>query len=203
MGDWVLRTVLRQISDWHRETGNVCPVAIKVSTRQLGCKMFRQQLIRHLKQEQLPPEVIEIELTETTVMHNPDAVLEELTALHDMGVRISIDDFDGTGCSLDYLRRLPIDYVKIDKSFTQGIGVSHPDQNIIKVIVAIAKAMKMEVIAEGIETETQAQFLQELGCDYGQGYLYSYPLKHANMASKLRGYEKVTDLAKVRSIAAG
>ena len=101
--------------------------------------------------------------------------MSEIYALHDMGIRVSIDDF-GTGySSLDYLRRLPLDNLKIDKSFTFGIGQSENDEQLIKLMVSMAKSLDLEVIAEGVETEQQLEFLRELGCEKVQGYLIHKP----------------------------
>lgn len=181
IGDWVLRNVLKQIRRWHQSTGTYVTVAVNVSTRQLTDDTFRRQLMRYLREENLPPHVIEIELTETGVLRHPDIVLAELTQLHDAGIMIAIDDF-GTGhSSLDYLRSLPIDFVKIDKTFVHGIGKRVADQNIIKVIVAIARTMNIKVIAEGIETGEQLRFLKDCGCHLGQGFIFSRPVAASDL----------------------
>ena len=108
-------------------------------------------------------------------MNDPEFVMSELNRLNNLGVKISIDDF-GTGySSLDYLRRLPLDFLKIDKSFTQGIGGSANDEELIKLMVTMAHTMELQVIAEGVETSDQMEFLSELGCDLLQGYLLCHP----------------------------
>ena len=128
-----------------------------------------------MKQYNVPAHVIELELTETAVMNDPEFVMSELNRLNNLGVKISIDDF-GTGySSLDYLRRLPLDFLKIDKSFTQGIGGSANDEELIKLMVTMAHTMELQVIAEGVETSDQMEFLSELGCDLLQGYLFCHP----------------------------
>ena len=116
-----------------------------------------------------------MELTETAVMHDPEFVLSELTHLHDLGVKISMDDFGTDYSSLDYLRRLPLDAVKIDGSFTQGIGASTNDEELIRLMITVAHTLDLEVIAEGVETGEQLRFLEGLDCDMVQGYLKCPP----------------------------
>ncbi|MBD3647307.1 MAG: EAL domain-containing protein [Pseudomonadales bacterium] len=174
IGDWILRSVIEQIQAWHEHLGIYPRIAVNVSTKQLRSCHFRDQLKRHLADHDVPVDAIEIELTETGVMDDPHTVMKELIELHELGVKISIDDF-GTGySSLDYLRRLPIDQVKIDKSFVRAIGEKN-DKEIVKVIIAMAHTMGLHVVAEGIETDEQANILQSCGCDLGQGYLFSAP----------------------------
>lgn len=183
IGHWVLRNVMHQMDIWRQHFGACPKVAINVSTRQLMNDFFRKQVERFLNQYRLDPEWIELELTETGMMEDPETVLRELVQLHEMGIRISIDDF-GTGySSLDYLRRLPIDQVKIDQSFTQRLGHSHHDEEIVRVILAIARTLKLTVVAEGIETEAQRKFLRENGCDLGQGHLFYKAMDALNMGT--------------------
>ena len=123
----------------------------------------------------LPVGIVEMELTETGVMEDPETTLAELTRLRDLGVKISIDDF-GTGySSLDYLRRLPLDILKIDQSFTRGIGVSENDEEIVRVMIRMAHAMGLRVICEGVETAEHVEFLRAHDCDFCQGYFFSKP----------------------------
>lgn len=183
IGSWALLHVFKQIAAW-RDHCRKCPhIAINVSTKQLANSRFRELIQRYLAQYAIPATAIELELTETGVMGDPETVLEELEALHDMGIRISVDDF-GTGySSLDYLRRLPIDQVKIDKSFTQRIATSAHDREIIRVILAIAHTLNLTVVAEGIENEEQLEFLEESGCEFGQGLLFSAALDPVGMTA--------------------
>lgn len=174
--DWVLRRAIEQLETWRNHYGRCPRIAINVSSRLLASDEFRKKLCQYLECYDIPVDAIELELTETGVMSDPDTVFSELVTLHKYGFKIAIDDF-GTGySSLDYLRRLPIDLVKIDKCFVQGIGVDRADEEIIRVIIAVARSMQLKVVAEGIETEEQLKFLKDLNCDLGQGYLFSRPV---------------------------
>jgi diguanylate cyclase (GGDEF)-like protein/PAS domain S-box-containing protein len=175
IGKWVLSTVCRQASNWKSDEGHYPSVAINISTKQLATSEFRELFQRELVSHKISANTIEIELTETSVMQNPDFVMEELNFFNAMGVKISVDDF-GTGySSLDYLRRLPLDTLKIDKSFTSGIGISNSDEEIIRLMIAMAHTLGLEVIAEGVETRAQLRFLIENDCDLVQGYLLAKP----------------------------
>ncbi|MFT7246488.1 MAG: diguanylate cyclase (GGDEF)-like protein/PAS domain S-box-containing protein [Candidatus Azotimanducaceae bacterium] len=174
IGKWVMSTVCRQAGEWQAQ-GEYPTIAINISTKQLATSDFRELFQRELIQYGVSADHIEIELTETSVMENPDFVMEELNRFHTMGVRISVDDF-GTGySSLDYLRRLPLDTLKIDKSFTSGIGKSKSDEEIIRLMISMAHTLDLEVIAEGVETKSQLEFLIAHDCDLVQGYLLAKP----------------------------
>ncbi len=186
IGKWVLRTVCKQAGTWKQEHGVFPNLAINISTKQLASSDFRELFQTEIVKNKISANMIEIELTETSVMQNPDFVMEELNLLHALGVKISVDDF-GTGySSLDYLRRLPLDTLKIDKSFTSGIGESKSDEEIIRLMIAMAHTLGLEVIAEGVETEEQLDFLANHGCDLIQGYIMSRP-KQADTVVELFG----------------
>ncbi|HAK52520.1 MAG TPA: hypothetical protein DCM54_11555 [Gammaproteobacteria bacterium] len=138
-----------------------------------------------LRVHNLPVEGVELELTETGVMEDPEKSMEELLRLHELGVSISIDDF-GTGySSLDYLRRLPLDILKIDQSFTFGIGESDNDEEIVRVMIRMAHAMGLKVICEGVETEEHLNFLKAHDCNFVQGYFFSKPRSVNDMTELL------------------
>ena len=138
-----------------------------------------------IAENQLKPEQIELEVTESVLIEQPDPSIELLTALHDFGVSIAIDDF-GTGySSLSYLTDLPIDVLKIDRSFVQGIGINPQQEIVINVIIDLAKRLSLTVLAEGIETQAQGDFLIESGCDFGQGYFYAKPCSHKDIIKLL------------------
>jgi len=184
IGSWVLETVSTQVTNWKEQLGEYPNIAINVSSKQLRDHQFREQFEGILISHRLPVEVVEMELTETGVMEDPETSLKELTLLRDLGVKISIDDF-GTGySSLDYLRRLPLDILKIDQSFTRGIGESDNDEEIVRVMIRMAHAMGLKVICEGVETKDQLQFLLDHDCDLCQGYYFSRP----------RDVDSITDL---------
>ena len=173
IGDWVLRTVFEQISMWYEKLDIYPRVAINVSARQLRTDHFREQLEKLLKSYSIPAEVIHLELLETGVMEDAERSLYELSQLHKLGIRLAIDDF-GTGySSLDFLRRLPIDVIKVDKSFVHGIGVNKYDEEIVRVIIAMAQTMGIKAVAEGVESNDQLEFLKSCGCHMAQGYLFS------------------------------
>jgi diguanylate cyclase (GGDEF)-like protein/PAS domain S-box-containing protein len=199
IGAWVLDTVIGQVKSWQEQLG-ICPaVAINVSSKQLKNHEFREQFQTQMRSHNLPVGGVELELTETGVMEDPEKSLEELIKLHELGVSISIDDF-GTGySSLDYLRRLPLDILKIDQSFTFGIGESENDEEIVRVMIRMAHAMGLKVICEGVETREHLEFLQAHDCDYVQGYYFSRPRSVADMtellAGELDGSINIMDLA--------
>ncbi|MFT5482286.1 MAG: diguanylate cyclase (GGDEF)-like protein/PAS domain S-box-containing protein [Halieaceae bacterium] len=183
IGKWVVSTVFRQAGEWQAR-GEYPSIAINISTKQLVTSHFRELFQLELVQNKISADQIEIELTETSVMENPDFVMEELNHFHAMGVKISVDDF-GTGySSLDYLRRLPLDTLKIDKSFTSGIGESKSDEEIIRLMISMAHTLGLEVIAEGVETKAQLEFLIAHDCDLVQGYLLAKPCE-ADLVSEL------------------
>ena len=187
IGSWVLTTVIGQVKNWQENLG-ICPsVAINVSSKQLKNHDFREQFQSMLQIHNLPVGGVELELTETGVMDDPEKSMEELLKLHELGVSISIDDF-GTGySSLDYLRRLPLDILKIDQSFTFGIGESENDEEIVRVMIRMAHAMGLQVICEGVETKEHLDFLKEHDCDFVQGYYFSKPRSVEDMTALLEG----------------
>jgi EAL domain-containing protein (putative c-di-GMP-specific phosphodiesterase class I) len=179
VGQWVMRQVCGEVRAWYERHGTYPNVAINISTRQLRTGEFRVAFQKALKMHNIPPEHIELELTETAVIDDPKFVMAELNRIHDLGVKIAIDDF-GTGySSLDYLRRLPLDYLKIDRSFTLDIGRSESAEELIRVMIAIAHTLNLQVVAEGVETDAQLRFLEAHGCDHAQGYLFSKPVSLA------------------------
>jgi EAL domain-containing protein (putative c-di-GMP-specific phosphodiesterase class I) len=134
---------------------------------------------RALRAHGIDPRLLEVEITESDAMQNPEEVVEMLRRLRERGVRVSIDDF-GTGySSLGYLKRLPIDALKLDRSFVTGLPGDADDASIARAVIGMAHSLELKVIAEGVETEAQRAFLAENDCDYMQGYLFSRPLPAA------------------------
>jgi diguanylate cyclase (GGDEF)-like protein/PAS domain S-box-containing protein len=176
IGEWVLRTACAQTSAWHAMDGTTLSVAVNMSAKQ-----FQQQDVPSLVREVLadtglPPQFLELELTESTLMHKTDAVVETMRQLKRLGVRLALDDF-GTGySSLSYLRRFPIDVLKIDKSFTSDVTSDEGAASITRAIIAMARSLNMTTVAEGVETAEQLELLSALGCDVMQGYLIGHPL---------------------------
>jgi EAL domain-containing protein (putative c-di-GMP-specific phosphodiesterase class I) len=160
-------------------------VAINLSVKQLQQKHIVSKLTEILKTNQCSPEWIELEVTEGYVMKNPEMAINTLQHFSNMGVEIAIDDF-GTGySSLSYLKRLPINKLKIDQSFVRDLSVDEDDKAIVESIIYLSKAMNLNVIAEGVETVAQKEFLQEYGCNEIQGYLYSKPVSADDMTTLL------------------
>jgi len=175
IGESVLRAACAQTRQWHDRGLAGFRIAVNVSPRQLQANNFVETVVRILKDARLPPEFLEIEVTETSFMQNPEAGIDALTRLKKMGVRIAIDDF-GTGySSLAYLKRLPIDSVKLDASFVKDATTDPDDAALVMAIITLAHNLRLKVIAEGIETEDQLAFLRLLRCDEGQGYFFGRP----------------------------
>ncbi len=172
IGDWVLEQAVRQAARW-RDDGNALPVSVNVSALQFQQADFIDRVASVLSEHQLAGELLELELTESILVQDADEALARLSRLSQLGVRLAIDDF-GTGySSLAYLKRFPIDRLKIDRSFVKGLPADESDGAIVRAIVQLAQALAMKVIAEGVETEPQRAFLLELGCDEFQGFLYA------------------------------
>ncbi|MFA7318101.1 MAG: EAL domain-containing protein [Sulfuricella sp.] len=185
IGAWVLHTACKQTRAWHDAGLPPIRVAVNISGRQ-----FREnipQLVKKVLAETgLPPEFLELEITESVAMQHAESTEQTLGALRDMGVRLSIDDF-GTGySSLSYLKRFPINKLKLDQSFVRDI-ISDPDDAAISIaIIALAHGMKLDVIAEGVEKESQLDFLRTHSCDAIQGYYFSRPVASEQMEQLLR-----------------
>jgi diguanylate cyclase (GGDEF)-like protein len=172
IGDWVLGQAVRQAALWHSR-GLHIPVAINVSARQFQQSHFVDRVASVLAVSGLPAQLLELELTESILVHDADEALQRLHALAKLGLRLSIDDF-GTGySSLAYLKRFPIDKLKIDRSFVSGLPKDESDAGIVRAILQMAGALGMQVIAEGVETAEQRDFLQAAGCNEFQGFLFA------------------------------
>ena len=177
LGEWVFKEVCQQIQDWQAISSfKHLAISVNVSALQFKSGNFHKLVKDSLKEFNITPHQLELELTETAIMSNPELTIHELNEIHKLGVKISIDDF-GTGySSLNYLKRFPIDILKIDRCFIKDIGEDKYDEEIIKVMVAIGHTMGIKVVAEGVETQQQLDFLASIGCDLGQGYFFSKPL---------------------------
>jgi diguanylate cyclase (GGDEF)-like protein len=176
IGPWVLRTACAQVRRWQETRDYPLAIAVNLSARQFEQADLAEQILRALEETGLSPENLEIEIVESSAMRNTDGAVRTLRALKDIGVRISIDDFGVGYSSLSYLRRLPIDTLKIDRSFVRDITIDPDDAAIVGAVVDLAQTLKLRVVAEGVETEEQLSFLKDRGCDRMQGYLASVPL---------------------------
>lgn len=176
IGDWVLRHALQQLQQWRALKLPEIQLSINISGIQFQHPLFAERIAQLLAQYQLPGSCLELELTEGVIMANSDTTLATLTAIKKLGVFLSIDDF-GTGySSLSYLKHLPIDRLKIDRSFVDELPGHLGDVAITRSILHVAAAFQLQVTAEGVEQESQYEFLRSLGCEAAQGYLFSRPL---------------------------
>jgi EAL domain-containing protein (putative c-di-GMP-specific phosphodiesterase class I) len=177
LGSWVLETACRQIVAWatRRETSHIS-LAVNVSARQFRQADFVDQVLAVLDRTGANPQNLKLELTESMLVANVDDVIGKMTALKVRGLSFSLDDF-GTGySSLTYLKRLPLDQLKIDQSFVRDVLVDLNNGAIAQTIIALGQTMGLSVIAEGVETEEQRDYLARLGCHACQGYLFGRPL---------------------------
>ena len=176
IGAWVLRESCRQLRAWDAAGLRVPSVSVNLSVQQLERQALIEQVTAALAENKLSPERLELEITESMIMREPERAIKILQALRQLGTAISVDDF-GTGySSLAYIKRLPLNRLKIDRSFVSDIGSDRDDETISCAIIGLCASLKLEAVAEGIETEEQARFLLSKGCPLGQGYLYSRPL---------------------------
>ena len=178
---WVMRTALREVAEWHREGLLPDVLALNLSVKHLEGHRFLEEIQTCLDTFGFRPEWLELEIPEGQVMKNHRDSIMKLQKLHAMGIGISIDDF-GTGySSLSLLKRLPINRIKIDRSFVRDLPGDEENRAIVRAIIALAKSLKLQIIAEGVETEAQKTFLVENGCSHIQGYYYSRPLSSGQM----------------------
>ncbi len=176
IGIWVLRTACLQAKAWHENNGPFTRVAVNLSPRQFLENDLFETIEGVLAETGLKPSSLELEITESAVMQDPERTLHVLQQLQELGVRLSIDDF-GTGySSLTYLRRFPMHNVKIDRSFVQNIPSDEGSMTLVRAIIVLAHELKLSVTAEGVETEEQLTFLKNLQCNLLQGYFYSRPV---------------------------
>ena len=176
IGDWVLEQAAMQLATWSKGPYAHLQLSINISTRQLDNPDFSDRLAAVLERHAVEPGRLKVEITETGIMSDVVRSNQHLVSLAQMNIGIAVDDF-GTGySSLNYLKRLPIDELKIDRSFVRDLTTDYSDERISRAIISLAHNLYMQVVAEGIETAEQAAFLKEMDCDYGQGYYYSKPL---------------------------
>jgi diguanylate cyclase (GGDEF)-like protein/PAS domain S-box-containing protein len=192
IGNWVLEEACRQLLAWRAAGLGTIRVAVNVSARQFEDGDLVDRIASLTRKYNIPPSSLEIELTESVVMASPKEISGVLGRLRELGATVALDDF-GTGySSLAYLRRLPIDVLKIDRSFVLNADCDDGDAQVVKMIIALAQALKLAVVAEGVETESQAEFLKCCGCLIGQGYLYSRPQSAACIVAWMQDYKEST-----------
>lgn len=184
IGEWVLRTACAQSNLWQNE-GFDLHVAVNLSARHFQQQNLAETIIGIIKETGLNPCRLNLEITESSIIKNTESAVKTLGELKKVGIKISIDDF-GTGySSLGYLKRLPIDVLKIDKSFIRDVTTSPDDMALVMAIIMLAHNLRLKIVAEGVETEEQLDLLHRLGCDEWQGYLYSKPVSVENFKKLL------------------
>ena len=193
IGEWVLDKVCEDFRAWQRATSSPGRVSVNLSLKQLRQPNFISRISSILRSHEVSPTSLELEITETTLMENPDRTITLLDQLYALGLHLAIDDF-GTGySSLSALQQFPISTLKIDKSFVRDLAVSPDDATIVSTIVQMGRNLNMDVVAEGVENEYQLNFLQRLGCTYVQGLLFGDPMSADNYQELLSAQADGTD----------
>jgi diguanylate cyclase (GGDEF)-like protein/PAS domain S-box-containing protein len=191
LGLWVLRESCRQVSQWQRDYGVPLGICVNVSGRQIAQPAFAGQVSDIVSATGLAPHTLELEITESVLIEEADAPMTVLADLRQMDIRLVLDDF-GTGySSLSCLQRFPLDGLKIDRSFVQALGANGNGPPIAEAIIAMAHTLGLGVVAEGVETDQQAELLLQLGCTLGQGFLFAKPMPAEHMASYLTEFPAV------------
>ena len=184
IGNWVFRTACTEVQQWHREHGMMLGLSVNLSARQRDRGFSPSELKKLLQETGLEPGYLTLEITENLLLEESEAVLDWLHGLKACGVSLSVDDF-GTGySSLSYLKQFPVDALKIDQSFVRGIPEDHDDASLVKAIIAMAGSLGIGVVAEGVETEAQREFLLALGCGLMQGYRFDPPMPAEEIVRK-------------------
>lgn len=199
IGLWVLHEACRQSRAWRAEGLPPMRIAINISTVELRDKGFVERVGGILEEHGLVPQDLELELTETFLMHDSNSAAAVLHSLSDLGVRIALDDF-GTGySSLSHLKRFPIDTLKIDRSFVRNLPTDADDASIVSAVIGMGKGLQVRVVAEGVETQGQLAFLRKWGCPEGQGYYFSRPVNAREFTDLLRRSATKSRVADVRA----
>lgn len=186
IGEWVMKTACAQAKQWMNEGLPACRMSINLSSVQFKRSALTETIKQIIEETGLPPEYLELELTESAVMTDVEQNIMRLRQLKDMGIKVAIDDF-GTGySSLSYLKKFPIDTLKIDRSFVTDLAENKEDEAIVKAIMALADTMNLEVIAEGVESKSQLAILRQYECELIQGFLFSRPLNKHDIALLLK-----------------
>jgi diguanylate cyclase (GGDEF)-like protein len=193
VGEWVLQTACEQVRKWHAMDLEPMRIGVNVSAQQFEDPMLIDKIRGALKETRMPPELLELELTESCLMSDPAQAGALLREIREIGVRISIDDF-GTGySSLTYLNEFPLNALKIDRSFVQSVESNDRGGPISNMIIGLGQNLGLEVIAEGVETEGQLRYMREHGCDIAQGYFYARPESPEELTPWLRDNQRVSE----------
>jgi diguanylate cyclase (GGDEF)-like protein/PAS domain S-box-containing protein len=193
IGEWVLERVCEDFREWQRSISPTNRISVNLSLKQLRQPNFISRISSILRHYQVSPTSLELEITETTLMENPERTIKLLDELYSLGLYLAIDDF-GTGySSLSALQQFPISTLKIDKSFVRDVATNSDDATIVGTIIHMGKSLKMDVVAEGVETEEQLTFLQQMDCTYVQGLLFGDPMSSDNYLELLMSQSEGTD----------
>jgi EAL domain-containing protein (putative c-di-GMP-specific phosphodiesterase class I) len=188
IGRWVMRTACAQNVAWQREGLPPVCMAVNLSPRQLMDEFLIEDIKKALNDSGMAPNLLELEITESMVMHNPTRMIAVLAKIKSLGVRLAIDDF-GTGySSLAQIKHFPVDTLKVDRSFVRNIPKDAEDKAITEAIIAMGKTLSLTVVAEGVETIEQMNFLKDHSCDEMQGYYFSKPIVPEQFAELLRNH---------------
>ena len=186
IGEWVLRTACARVRAWHRAGFPHLSIAVNLSSRQFQQSGLLRQVTSALEESGMPASALDLEITETNAMQNAEASISTLGSLKELGVSLSMDDF-GTGySSLNYLKRFPIDRIKIDQSFVRDVTQDSDAAAIVAAVIAMAHSLQISVVAEGVETDEQLAILRQSACDEMQGYLFSPPVGEREFEELLR-----------------
>ena len=198
IGDWVLRETIQQLAVWQKEISRDICIAVNISAVQLRQDDLVKNILTYLQENNVPPQNLILEITESSVVQNMDKAIGIMEQLHEKGIQIALDDF-GTGySSLQYLQKFPVDIIKIDRSFVNNLESNEGDASIVSLVIDIAKKLGFSTVGEGVETEVQFERLRELGCDNIQGYLISRPIPKLPISEMLQNHEPF--LNKIESV---
>jgi EAL domain-containing protein (putative c-di-GMP-specific phosphodiesterase class I) len=193
IGEWVLDKVCEDFRFWQRTVSSPGRVSVNLSLKQLRQLNFIKRIGAILRSHEVSPTSLELEITETTLMENPERTIKLLDQLYGLGLHLAIDDF-GTGySSLSALQQFPISTLKIDQSFVRNIVTNPDDATLVGTIIQMGRNLQLDVVAEGVEMEAQLNFLQKLGCSYAQGLLFGEPMSSDNYLELLLAQADGTD----------
>jgi len=206
LGQVALRQVLAQLREWIDAKVPIVPIAVNVSPLQFDRSDFAALVVQYAREAGVDPSWLRFEITESALMKEPQKLIGTLKTLRSLGSQILIDDF-GTGySSLSYLNQMPVNTLKIDRAFVRDIGTDTPHQPIINAVIDMARTLHLSTVAEGVETAAQAALLQDLGCDFGQGFFYSKPVSARHCLALLLELQcelPLTDTMLVRAVSSG
>jgi diguanylate cyclase (GGDEF)-like protein/PAS domain S-box-containing protein len=188
LGAWVLDAACKQLKSWSEQGLTIMPVSVNISPRQFNQPDLLDNIKSILHKHALPAELLELEITENCMVHDERKFLQTLQEMKDLGLQLSIDDFGSGYCNMNYLKTMPVDYLKVDRTFITGIGIENDEKSraIYRAIVAMAHNLDIQVISEGVETKEQYEFVNAINCDAIQGYFFSKPLTADDFARLLK-----------------